>query len=339
MSFTPQISSLRDWLRLICCGLCMGTADIIPGISGGTIAFIMGFYQDLINSIKSLNGLAFQQLFQGKFRLFFNTISWKFLIGLVTGIVIAMVSLAHLVLSILNHELYRIYLYATFFGLIIASSVLCGWQLQRWSLKPFLAFLIAAIVAFFLTGSTISPLPSHDLFDVKLFDTWIILCGALAFSAMILPGISGSYLLTILGVYAPAVAALADFTAGLARGQFDLDSFILLANILIGILLGAIFFTRCISWVLNKYHDIAIAGLTGFMVGALRSVWPFWNYQYTPLPLNLEKGPQLEILDPILPSLMIPETWIAISLALCGAALIFGMHFAAREQQRAKGER
>lgn len=390
----PQINSAKDWLRLICCGLCMGTADIIPGISGGTIAFIMGFYEDLLNSIKSFNGLAIRKLFSGHFRVFFSMISWKFLVGLVAGIVIAMASLAHFVTYVLNHEQYRVLLYASFFGLIIAASILCGLQIARWKAGHLFAFLAAALMAFFLTGAIPSPASTEDSFDVKLenhafdkslrnynpatqmlqkvpgsvvsamlakgaikpstqvysyrdkilgpaenfiqsasakmFDGWIILCGAIAICAMILPGISGSYLLTVLGMYAVVVGALADFVKGLAHGHFDAAPFMILVNMLIGILLGALLFTRCVSWVLKRYHDLAIAALTGFMVGALRSVWPFWNYQYALLPLNLEKGPQLEITDPLMPSLVNGETWMAITLAICGAGAVFALHVIAQ---------
>lgn len=303
------------WLRLFFCGVCMGIADIIPGISGGTIAFIMGFYEELIFSIKSLNRTAFKKLIQGHLCEFFRLISWKFLIGLTAGIVIAMVCLAHVVSHILDHEQYRLLLYATFFGLIIAASILCGLQLKHWSLQTVLVFITTATIAFFLTGSTLFKITAYNLHDLnnKTFDLWIIFCGAVAISAMLLPGISGSYLLTILGMYATAVHALADFSASLAQGQFDNTAFKILLNLLIGILLGALLFSRFISWILDKYHDLAIAGLTGFMIGALRSVWPFW--------------------DPVLPSITSVEPWIALILACCGAASVFILHFISNHNQ------
>ncbi len=386
-----QAVTAKDWLGFLLCGLCMGTADIIPGISGGTIAFIMGFYENLLSSIKSLNGFAFKKLLQGDFRTFFNLISWKFLSGLLLGIIIAMVCLAHMVTTILNHEQYRVFLYASFLGLIIAASLLCGLQLKQWSLKSLLVFLLSASLAFLLTGSTIFYASSEDLYDVKLenfvfskplknyepsthmllavpvstisamiskgtiqdsalvysynqdsygpasefiqmnsvgkFNLWIISCGAIAVSAMLLPGISGSYLLTILGMYATAIAALSDFAGGLTYGQFDFNAFYILANLLVGIVLGSLLFSRFVSWILDKYHDLTIAALTGFMLGALRSVWPFWSYQYALLPLSLEKGPQLEVVNPFLPSFTHPETWIAVSLVIGGAGIVFVLHF------------
>jgi putative membrane protein len=395
----PSIRTIKDWLRIIACGLCMGTADIIPGISGGTIAFIMGFYEELLNSIKSVNGAALSYLCRGQFRLFFHLVNWKFLLGLVTGIVIAMASLAHFVTYVLNHEELRPLLYAMFLGLILAAAVLCGLQLKKWSLYHLGVFLGTAAIAFFLTGATLPQGTSEELFDVmlenrsfdkplrnydspwlkdlpnatvsamlakgtlqpstpiyshqlkvigsaenfikpipsKTFDSWIILCGAIAISAMILPGISGSYLLTVLGMYAIVIGALADFAGGLTHGIFDFASFMILVNMLIGIVLGAVVFSRFVSWILSSYHDMAIAALTGFMIGALQSVWPFWSYQYALMPLHLEKGPQLEVIAPIMPDWAALDTWVAAGLMIGGAALVFGLHIVA--QKRTKDEK
>ena len=146
--------------------------------------------------------------------------------------------------------------------------------------------------------------------------------------AMILPGISGSYLLTILGMYTPVVGALADFAKSLMQGQFDMNAFAILANMLMGIVLGALLFTRFLSWTLNKYHDLAISALSGFMLGSLRSVWPFWNVHY----VVIEKGPQLVATNPILPSFSSLDTWIAIALALCGFASVFVLHIVAKNK-------
>lgn len=385
-----------QWVRLICCGLCMGTADIIPGISGGTVAFIMGFYEELLNSIKSFNLHALKQLGKGHFKEFFRLISWKFLLGLISGIVVAMACLAHLVTFILNHESYRIFLYASFFGLIVAAAFLCSQQLKNWKWPYLIIFILSASIAYLFSGKSFILDTKEELFNVRVefkasekplnnydaesqmllnlpkstvsamlakgiihgntrvyslsdhrfgevndfiktaylkkWDGWIIFCGAIAICAMILPGISGSYLLSILGMYATVVGALADFAGGLTHGHLDVPALMILTNMLIGICLGAIFFTRFVSWVLNKYHDVAIIALTGFMIGALKSVWPFWTYQYTLLPLNLSKGPQLEVITPYLPSLD-PQTFLAISLALAGALMVITLNRIAHYMQ------
>nr|NGY95955.1 hypothetical protein [Neochlamydia sp. AcF84] len=393
------LAATRGWLCLICLGLCMGTADIIPGISGGTIAFIMGFYEDFLSSLKTFNRLAFKTLLKGHFREFFKLIAWKFLSGLLIGIIVAMLCLAHLVSYLLNHETYRSLLYATFFGLIIAATLLCMSQIKRWTLLSIFLFTSAASLAFCLTqSSSMASSPTADnLYDIKIdnivsdkplrnydfsthtlkavpasmlsamlakgaippttlaynyklatwgpleaflfnsksksLDPWIIFCGALAVCAMLLPGISGSYLLSILGMYTRAVGALADFSSSLKNGHFDYPSFLILANLLLGIFLGALFFSRFISWILDKHHDLAIASLTGSMIGAIKAVWPFWSYRYALLPLHLEKGAQLETLEPILPSWIAYETWLAVGLAACGALLVFSLHIAAKRLQ------
>lgn len=395
-----RITSSKDWFRLICCGLCMGTADIIPGISGGTIAFIMGFYEELLNSIKSFNLVALRKLGKGQIKEFFSLVSWKFLLGLLIGIVLAMVCTAHFVTYVLNHEQYRVFLYALFLGLIIAATILCGCQIKSWRWSHFFVFIITACIAFILTGSTWITPSQEPLFDIRVenvhsskilrnydpqterllsvplstvsamlakgvitpsttafshqdhlegpinefvqnnaptwnkLDPWIIFCGALAICAMILPGISGSYLLSVLGMYATVVGALADFAGHLKEGSFDSASCMILVNMLIGIVLGALFFTRLVSWVLKTSHDLALASLTGFMIGALKSVWPFWSYQYSLLPLHIEKGPQLEPLHLLIPHALNLETGVALSLMICGGALVFGLHLIAQQLQK-----
>jgi putative membrane protein len=396
MSFPEQTKNSYSWYQLIVFGLCMGVADIIPGISGGTIAFIMGFYEDLLNSIKSLNVESLKLLFKGQFKAFFNAIAWKFILGLVLGIVIAMASLAQIVHFILNHETYRSLLYAAFFGLILAAAYLSALHIPKWKPFHYLVFIFAAVTAFILTGNinftktekitfnvpieisvskneivnydsnkkellavpekTVAAMLSKKIISPHLeifnqsthqpviassiskkgasssIDVWIILCGAIAICAMILPGISGSYLLTILGMYTVVIAALADFTGGLTKLTFDTNAFLILLNMLIGIVLGAVCFIRVVSWLLTKYHDLAIVMLTGFMVGSLRTIWPFWNYSYELLPLKLEKGLQLNPEAPIFPSFVDANTWLALILMLAGTSLVLFINYIANRK-------
>lgn len=396
MSFPEQTKNSYSWYQLIVFGLCMGVADIIPGISGGTIAFIMGFYEDLLNSIKSLNVESLKLLFKGQFKDFSNAIAWKFVLGLVLGIVIAMASLAQIVHFILNHEIYRSLLYAAFFGLILAAAYLSALHIPKWKPFHYLIFTLAAIMAFALTGNINFNKIEKNLFNIPIevsvskneivnydfnkkelldvpektvaamlskkiisphleifnqsthqpvmassiakkgasnfIDSWIILCGAIAICAMILPGISGSYLLTILGMYTVVIAALADFTGGLTKLTFDTNAFLILLNMLMGIVLGAVCFIRIVSWLLTKYHDLAIAMLTGFMVGSLRTIWPFWTYSYELLPLKLEKGLQLNPEVPIFPSFVDANTWLALILLLVGTSLVLFINYIANQK-------
>lgn len=366
------------WAYVIFCGMCMGAADIVPGISGGTIAFIMGFYSQLINGIKNFS-----------FRNFSEN---KFLLFLVLGISISLISLARFFDFILGHETYRVFLYSIFLGLILASVIICARHVSRWSFSSFSAVAIGVIAAFLLTGtsfeveeplydvgltieqqkplvnydqaammllsvpeSTVSAMLAKGVIDVDVpirnqagelvtssafttanvsyVNVWIIFCGALAVSAMLLPGISGSYLLTIFGVYPEIIGALADAVHSAQRGIVDIDAIALLGNLLAGVIFGALIFSRIVSWLLDHHKDTSIALLTGFMVGALGSVWPFWSYQYAVNPLKLEKGAQIQVLDPLVPSMTL-ELGLSLMAMLCGFGLVFLVDYLGRQKER-----
>jgi putative membrane protein len=390
--------SIKEWFSLVFCGICMGAADIVPGISGGTIAFIMGFYDELLASIKSFNISSLKWLFSLRFKNFFQTVAWPFLSALLLGIILSFITLAHFFDFVLNHEIYRTYLYSAFLGLIVASVLFCAKQLPRWKVNHVVALAIGAFIAYALTGNTLQWVTEEPLYDVDIsfqnwkvplrnydpisqkllevpnstlaamlakgiisdethvyshtkkiagqaqqfvqpylpqgIDWWIVSCGAIAISAMLLPGISGSYLLTILGMYGVVIGALADFLAGLQHLHFDKEAFLILLNMAIGIFFGALFFSRLVSWLLNRYRDLAIALLTGFMVGALRSVWPFWSYSYSLLPLHLEKGPQLQVDHFLMPTLSSPLFGISCLFALFGFSLVFLIEFLAHRKKQ-----
>ncbi len=370
-------TTFSNWIKLVLCGMLMGAADIVPGISGGTIAFILGFYPELLESIKSFDSKALHHLLRLNVKAFFKSISWQFLSALFLGIGLSFVLLAHIFDYLLNHELYRTYLYASFFGLIVASIYFCGKQLKKWNFTAFIFLVIGVISAYNLTGSNylnktknnfsinlpkIQNLTSKDILnydsknlvlkdipnsslaamvakgiigknqivynqDLKrnglveefiqskpsyLLDWGIICCGSIAVTAMLLPGISGTYLLTILGMYGIVIGALNDFINSAWHLQFDRDAFLILFSMGIGILVGALAFCRAVSWLLKTFHDIALALLTGFMIGALHSVWPFWTYGYIFNPLKLEKGAQLIVLEPFLPKFEGSLVWISL---------------------------
>ena len=266
-----------SWLRLLICGICMGTADIIPGISGGTVAFIMGFYPDLIKSIKSLNKHAIGLLLTFQFKEFGKSIAWKFLLILMAGMGIAFVTLSKLIHFLLQHSLYKIYLYSFFLGLVLASTIFCAKQIKTWRLTHYLMTFSGILIAYFLTGNALQA----QLILTEGFNWWIVFCGMIAISAMLLPGISGSYLLSILGVYPVVIASINTFLSDLKEGLFNKDAFMLLLSLFSGIVIGAILFSRVVAWLFTHYREMTIALLTGFMLGALRSVWPFENASET----------------------------------------------------------
>lgn len=260
-------------LYLFFCGLCMGAADLVPGISGGTIAFIMGFYHLLLESLKSINISSLRYLLKGDFRFFFQTVQWKFLLPLVGGVVTSIIFLSGILHLILEDELYKLYLYSGFTGLIFASSYFCFRQVDNWTPLTIGALIIGSAVAFLFTGSAITTHVNYE--PLAFLDPWLMLCGLLAISAMLLPGISGSYLLTLLGVYPTVIKALAHFIESLKRGNFDPNDFSILFSLFVGIVTGLIFFARFVSWLLKSYPQPTLALLTGFVIGGIRCIWPF----------------------------------------------------------------
>jgi putative membrane protein len=329
----PKLYTWKDRLCLFFFGICMGAADIVPGISGGTMAFIMGIYEDLIISIKSLTPYAFKQLFLFRFKTFSKLVSWQFLLCLISGITVSFLSVAQLLHYILNHEIYRVYLYSAFLGLTLASIIFCSKQLTHWRGIDFACLFSGATIAFILTGTVLHTSEPLHSYQVAIFDWWLIACGAIAISAMLLPGISGSYLLTILGAYPIVIAALADLTANLQKGALAVSSLFILGNVLVGIILGGLIFSHVVSWLLRNYHNLTIAALTGFMIGALRSVWPFWTLEYFSDPFQPEKGLHLQIIDPILPDISSPLFWNSILLVIGGFALVFLIEFLSEQYQ------
>lgn len=239
----------RESIRLFLCGLCMGTADAIPGISGGTVAFVMGFYDQLITSVK--NPLR----------------NWRFLLPLGIGMATAFLSLAGLIHSILTDPSKRVCFYGLFFGLILVSIFFCMKRVASWTPAKLLLAFLMAIPAYFLTVGL------QEQTNQILPLWWLALSGFIAIGAMLLPGISGSYVMVIFGVYPGAMASL----ASIANNGLTLEPVIFLSTIGFGIIAGALCFTRGIELLLRHYHDATMVSLVGFMIGALPAVWPFWH--------------------------------------------------------------
>ncbi len=243
----------KNYLLLVLKGCAMGAADVVPGVSGGTIAFITGIYEELINSIKSIDIQALKLLFTLRFTDFWKKINGSFLISVVGGIAISIFSLAKLMTWLLeNHP---IYIWSFFFGLIIASSVLVAKEIRQWDIFTVIALIAGACIAYTITVMTPASTPN----------TWwfIILSGAIAICAMILPGISGAFILLLLGKYTFILNAVSDLNIGI------------LLLFIVGALLGITSFSHLLSWLLKNYHTLTVALLTGFMVGSLNKVWPW----------------------------------------------------------------
>ena len=282
----------------------MGSADVVPGVSGGTIAFITGIYDELLNSIKSVDGTAFKLLFQFKFKEFWSHINGSFLITLVSGIAISIFSLAKLISFLLGT--YPILVWSFFFGLIIISAVLVARDIHNKDWKALIAGVIGVFIAYFITSASPAQTPESWWF--------VLIAGAIAICAMILPGISGAFILLILGKYKYMFDAI---------DAFDIAT---IAVFIVGCIIGLLSFARLISWFLRNYQSITVAVLAGFMIGSLNKVWP-WKVVDT---FRLDRhGKQVPLHDHnVLPQQFLVETGLdpqliqAILMASLGILLV-----------------
>lgn len=234
-------------------GMAMGAADVVPGVSGGTIAFITGIYEELLSSIKSINLKTVQVLFKEGIKPFWKAINGNFLVTLFLGIGISVVSLAKVLENLLNN--YPELIWSFFFGLIVASAIYVAKQIKTWNVGVVVAMLAGIVAAYFITVIT----------PAETTNAWwfLILSGAIAICAMILPGISGSFILLLLGKYAYVLSAVSNF---------DIQ---VIALVGIGAIIGLLSFANVLSWLLKKFYNITIAVLSGFMIGSLNKVWPW----------------------------------------------------------------
>lgn len=293
-------------------GCAMGMADVVPGVSGGTIAFISGIYEELLDSIRSVDATALRLLLRFRLAEFWRHINGRFLLPVLLGIAVAIFSLARLMTYLLtNHP---IAIWSFFFGLIVASALLVARQIGRWDWRTVLAFAVGAAAAWWITVATPAETPD---------DWWfVMLSGAIAICAMILPGISGAFILLLLGKYQYIMHAV---------GEFDIP---VIAVFVIGAAAGIISFSRLLSWLLKHWHDVTVAVLMGFMVGSLNKVWPWKETVETYLdshgvaqPLvqnNIAPGTFEQLTGQ--PSLLVQ----AILLGIVGFLVIYGIELVAR---------
>lgn len=281
-------------------GACMGAADVIPGVSGGTIAFIMGIYDKFVASLAAINAEAVKLFFTGKFKEFWRHINGGFLLSLVVGIGVSVISLATVMQTLLSD--FPIQTWAFFFGLIVASSIFILRGISGWGLREIL-FLIGGVVL----GVTICTLSPTQTPDALWF---IFLSGAIAICAMILPGISGSFILLILGKYQYILGAVSDLVAG----QNVVSNLLIIGVFAIGAVVGILSFSKLLHWLLSRWHKQVLIILAGFIIGSLVKIWP-WN--------NPEAIAQAELTG----SLHIGS---AIIIALIGFSLVTGIEIAGK---------
>ena len=298
--------SLKHYLLLFLKGMAMGAADVVPGVSGGTVAFITGIYDELLASLAQLPKAA-ALLLRGRIVQAWQCANANFLLALVSGILLSVLSLARLITALLETQ--PIAIWSFFFGLILVSTHIVYREVGRWSASRVFSALLGGVFAWWITVAA----------PIQLEGTLLtlFLAGAVAICAMILPGISGSFILLLLGLYSIVIGAVK-----------DLD-FLVLAVFASGCLLGILCFSRFLHWLLHRWRDVTLAFLAGLMVGSLNKVWP-WKQTLT------WSADSHGVMQPVLqenlwPSQFAqdPQLLLAISLAVTGAALVLGLEWLA----------
>jgi len=231
----------------------MGVADVIPGMSGGSVAFITGIYSEMVYALRSIDREAFELLTKKRFQDFWNKINGTFLVFLFSGIVTSLFTLARLVTYLQTK--YPILVWSFVFGLVLISALLVLRDIKKWNIGTVTAFFCGALVGFGITLLSPAQTPASIWF--------IFLTGMLSVSALLIPGLSGVFILLLLGKYQYMVNALISF------------NFLVIIVFFMGCVVGLIGFSRFLTWTLENYHNATVALLTGFMLGSLNKVWPW----------------------------------------------------------------
>jgi len=245
--------TVKDYLVITLKGVAMGAADVVPGVSGGTIAFISGIYEELIDSINKVNLGTLKILKKEGIAAAWISINGNFLLSLVLGIGLSVLSLARLIRHLLETQ--PILIWSFFFGLVLASIIYVGMKIQRWNIGTILLLVLGAFIGYIIT--TLTPHTAEATYP------YVFLSGALAICAMILPGISGGFILLLMGMYKPVLDALHDKNIGL------------IITLMAGAVIGLLSFSRLLKWLFDHYENLTLAILTGFIVGSLNKIWPW----------------------------------------------------------------
>ena len=295
-----QARRILDYVFVTLKGMAMGAADVVPGVSGGTIAFISGIYEELITSINNIDLSLIKIFRQDGIKAVWQKVNGNFLLSLFLGIFISVLSLAKFLSWLLENE--PILLWSFFFGLVVASIFFVGKEISKWTLGTVVVLILGAALTFFITE-----LPANDNTDSL---PYLFLSGALAICAMILPGISGAFILVLLGSYKTILDAV-----------HERDIKIIL-TVGIGAVFGLLSFARLLKWMFNHYKNITLALLTGFILGSLNKIWPWKKVLETKT-----FGEKIIVVDDmnVLPGAFEGDSklMLAIILAILGFSLIF----------------
>ncbi len=280
----------------------MGTADIIPGISGGTIAFILGIYEEFIQSIKSFDLPFLQLLFRFRIREAFQKVSWKFLGSILLGIICAILTLSKSLSWLLHNK--PILINSFFFGLILATIPIVMRVMKQWTVAKGISVVVAAMGTYFFVGMAPVSTPEALWF--------VFLSGAVAISAMIMPGVSGAFILVLFGKYSFILDAV------------NHRDFVVLGVFILGIGVGVITFVRVLSWLFKNYHDATIAVITGVVIGSLNKIWP-WKETIREITTSHGKIIPIEQIN-IWPASINNEVGFAVGLMVIGFVMALNLN-------------
>ena len=289
----------------------MGAANVIPGVSGGTIAFITGIYEDLINGVKNFNLEAFRMLFRGEWNKFTYRVHFYLLLAVLIGVGASILSLAR-VLEYLLEE-HPVLIQAYFFGLILASVFFVGKMISKWNAGAVVSFIIGTAIAVGI--ALLNPATENE------GNLYLFICGIVAICSMILPGLSGSFILMLMGNYVLIIRSIS---------EFNLSIFIPFGA---GCIIGLIAFSHFLGWLFNKFRDITIAVLAGFILGSLYTIWPWKKPILDPALTDRHGDPLLKGYDRFFPESFEMQTTIALLLIVVGIISVWGIEKMAQKEE------
>ena len=306
-----------DYLIITLKGLAMGAADVVPGVSGGTIAFISGIYQELIDSINNVDISVLKTLKKDGLKAAWQQVNGGFLLALLTGIFISVLTFSKIITQLLASH--PILVWSFFFGLIIASIALIWKETSNWKIVDILALIIGIALSYYITIAR--PVSSPDSY------WYLFLSGFIAIIAMILPGISGAFILLLMGSYETVIGTINQFRDGLVNFNTEVlgQAILKLGVFAIGAIIGLKSFSKVLHWMFEKHKNTTLALLIGFMAGSLNKVWPWKQVLETRINSHGEVVPYID--KSILPQNFDgqPQILTAIILAIIGFIVIFGM--------------
>jgi putative membrane protein len=312
---SPGPASLKKAGVLSLKGLCMGSADVIPGVSGGTIALITGIYENLLQALKSLDATMVKKVLKLDLKGALAHVHIRFLICLFAGIGIAIISLARLMNFLLHH--YPVFTWSLFFGLIAASILVVSRQVPSWTPRAGISLVAGTVVAALIVS--LIPLETPDAL------WFIFLCGIIAICAMILPGISGAFILLILGKY--------EFITATLKNPFLAQHIMIIFIFCLGCLIGLLSFARLLNYLLQNYRHLTLAFLTGLMVGSMPKIWPWKEILQT----KIIRGKSHVIWGSnIMPQTLNSEVYFAVVLAIIGFMVVLIIERLARGRESDK---